>query len=196
VTLRVVALDEGALAAFRGLFEASHAPCFCRYWHFVGTKNEWLDRSAFRPEESFAEMAADVQARAAGASGLLALEATASGERAVGWMKLVPRFALPKLRSLPVYRHLDLGDERATYSIGCFLVAPEARRKGVARALVEAAPRFVRAWGGKAIEAYPRRSEVPLHDEEAWQGPEALYRSLGFAVVHDEAPYPVMRLTL
>jgi hypothetical protein len=35
-------------------------------------------------------------------------------------MKLAPRAALPKLRKLPTYRSLDLGDDAGVFSIGCF----------------------------------------------------------------------------
>ena len=100
------------------------------------------------------------------------------GGLAVGWMKLAPRALLPKLRRQGVYRALDLGDDAGVWSIGCFLVHPDHRRHGVARALVEAAPEYVRAWGGRAVEAYPHRVPHPPHDEEAWMGPESLF---GFA---------------
>jgi hypothetical protein len=69
----------------------------------------------------------------------------------------------------------------------------------VARALVEAAPEHVRAWGGQAVEAYPHRVAHALHDEQAWMGPEALFvRSVtgGWRAVHDVPPYPVYRFDL
>ena len=120
----------------------------------------------------------------------------ADEDRIVGWMKLSARAVVPKLRALPVYRSLDLGPEDTTLSIGCLLVDPRARRRGVARALVTGAETHARARGARAIEAYPRRSSEPLHDEEAWQGPEQLFRELGFAPVVDLAPYPVYRKVL
>lgn len=186
-------LSEANLPRLIALFEASHSACFCRYWHFDGTKNDWLDRCAHRPEENAAELEAAARAGAIGARGLVALDD--AGE-AIGWMKLTPRSAVPKLRALPVYRSLDLGSEETTYSVGCFVVRPDVRGRGVARALVEAAPRFARAWGARAIEAYPRRSTAPLHDEEAWQGPEGVFVAAGFEAVVDVAPYPVYRKVL
>ncbi|MBX3231607.1 MAG: GNAT family N-acetyltransferase [Labilithrix sp.] len=188
--MRVAPLDETNLAGLQALFAAAHSSCYCRWWHFGGTKNEWLDRCAHRPEENAAEQAAAVRAGEAGARGLVAIDDAGA---VVGWLKLTPRSAVRKLRSLPVYRSLDLGDEETTWSIGCLLVRPDRRRHGVARALVLAAPAFVRAGGGRAIEAYPRRADYPLSDEEAWHGHEAMYRAAGFEVVHDEPPYPVLR---
>jgi hypothetical protein len=54
----------------------------------------------------------------------------------------------------------------------------------------------VRAWGGRSIEAYPRRSQEPLHDEEVWMGTPALYTACGFVEVAGEGQYPVMRKVL
>jgi GNAT superfamily N-acetyltransferase len=178
----------------RALFERCHSPCYCRYWHFTGNKNEWLDRCAHRPEENAAELGAALRSGDPSASGLVARE-PGSGE-IVGWMKLTMRAAVPKLRSLPVYRSLPLGPEDTTFVIGCFLVDPRFRKRGVARALVAAAPGFARTRGAAAVEAYPRRSPEPLHDEEAWQGPERLFIELGWSCVHDVAPYPVYRNVL
>ena len=184
------AAGPARIDALLRLFERAASPCFCRFWSFGGTKNEWLDRCAFHADENARELAAAI------ASGEETGVVAIADDEVVGWMKLGRRSQVPKLRRLPVYRSLDLGDEETTYSIGCLLVDPAWRRKGVARAMVEAAPALVRAWGGRAIEAYPRRASSPLHDEEALLGHEQLYVDLGFRVVHDVAPYPVYRNVL
>ncbi|MDB5219132.1 MAG: Acetyltransferase [Myxococcaceae bacterium] len=180
-------LAERHLAGFAKLFEAASSSCFCRYWHFTGTKNDWLDRCANRPEENLAEQTDAVVRGDVSASGLVALVDGA----VVGWMKLAPRESVPKLTGLPVYRQLVA--EPGTWAIGCFVVDPAARRRGVARALVQGAEAHVAARGGLAIEAHPRRSTEPLHDEEAWQGPERVFVELGFTAIHDVSPYPVYR---
>ena len=181
---------EAHLPGFAALFEASSSPCFCRYWHFTGNKNEWLERGAFRPEENLAEQAEAVRRGDPSARGYVAID-RAAGDAVVGWMKVAPREAVPKLTGLPVYKQLTAGP--GTWSIGCFLVHPAARHRGVARALVEGAVGHVATWGARFLEAHPRRSTHPIHDEEAWQGPERLFVELGFEPVHDVAPYPVYR---
>jgi GNAT superfamily N-acetyltransferase len=190
--MRVVALEPELAAAWGELFDACSSSCFCRYWHFTGHRNDWLARSAHHAEANREEQLACVHRQDAEARGLLAMEAGV----ALGWMKLVPRTCVGKLTRLPVYRNLALGNADGVYVIGCLLVRPEARRRDVARRLVRAADEHVRTWGGKAIEAYPRHAELPLHDEEAWMGPEKIYRETGYTLFLGEDPYPVYRKDL
>jgi GNAT superfamily N-acetyltransferase len=190
--LRVEPLGVGNADAWAALFDACGCACFCRYWHFEGTKSEWLARSFEAVPVNCDEQLDLVRAGAIEARGLLALR----GRDAVGWAKLTPRGSLPKLRNQGAYRALSLGDDEGVWSIGCFLVRPNARRTGVSRALATAAEEWARRWGAHAIEAYPRRSEYALYDEEAWMGPESLFRQAGWTAVHDAGPYPVYRKVL
>ena len=189
--IEIEALTVARWPALEALFRACDCPCFCRFWHFEGDKNAWLARCSSEPEKNASEQLALVSRDDPSARGLLAMH---DGE-AIGWMKLSPRASLPKLRTRPVYRAVDLGSDDGVLSIGCFLVHPGARRTSVARALLEAAPRFAAQWGARAIEAYPHRTATPLGDHEAWMGPYALLRSLGFEPVAGAAdgPYPVLR---
>lgn len=167
--------------AWADLFARAESPCFCRYWHFTGDKNAWLDRCANRPDDNRAEARYE--------DALVAIE----DERVVGHLMIAPRASLPKLRKLPVYRALDLGPDEGVFSIGCMLIDREMRRHGIARALVEATTPYVRERGGKIIEAYPRRPIDELREDEAWMGPVALYSSLGFSIANEDGPYLVMR---
>jgi GNAT superfamily N-acetyltransferase len=205
LSVRIVALDASVDASVAGawqeLFEASGSTCFCRYWHFTGKKSDWLERCFQRPEENRDEQLALVRGGALEARGLVAMD----GPTAVGWMKLAPRALLPKLRQQGAYRPLDLGPDEGVWSIGCFLVRPDRRREGVARALVMAASEHLRAWNGPgtpalALEAYPRgttpEASLILHDEEAWVGTQHLFETCGFTRVAGEPAYPVMRRVL
>lgn len=177
------------------LFHEASSACFCRYWHFDGNKNAWLERLAFRPEQNEKELRDAAADEHPSARGLVAIDEADPETPIVGWMKLAPAETLPKLTKLPVYR--DLAPRPiGTWSVGCFLVSPRARKRGVSRALVLGIDRIAPAWGALAVEAYPRRSTEPLHDEEAWQGYESVFREAGFVVHHDVAPYPVYRKTL
>lgn len=186
----VEAVTRDHFARLAALFEACGSACFCRWWHFAGTKNEWIERCALRPEENRRELEEALAAGSDSARGIVAI----AGDEVVGWMKLAPRASLPKLRALPVYRAHELGTDEGVFSIGCFLVHPEHRRRGVARAMLAAAPTIVRAWSGTAIEAYPHAIDRTMYDEEAWMGPNALFEHAGFTQRGGELPYPVLRL--
>jgi GNAT superfamily N-acetyltransferase len=197
--VRIAALDETTAPAWTALFDACGCSCFCRYWHFEGTRSDWLARSVEKPEANRDEQLDLLRSGAPEGRGLLALDGDGV---AVGWMKLAPRARLPKLRRQGAYRPLDLGPDEGVWSIGCLLVRPQRRRRGVARALVLAAAAHVRAWEGPGrpcvVEAYPRGGgdDQKLHDEEAWMGTARLFERCGFARVAGESAYPVMRMTV
>lgn len=188
----MLAVEEARAEHFEklaALFDACGSACFCRYWHFTGTKNEWIERCALRPDENRRDLETALANRDDSARGLVAID----GDAIVGWMKLAPRASLPKLRRLPVYRALDLGPDDAVLSIGCFLVHPNHRKNGVARALVNHAAKIGRD-RGVAIEAYPHAIDRTMYDEEAWMGPASIFARAGFAHEAGELPYPVFRL--
>jgi len=187
-TFTVEPLSEENVEALVGLFDAAGCACFCRYFHFTGTKNEWLDRLAHNPLEGARELRASVASASSRPGGLVARDP--SGE-AVGWAKVVPLASVPKLRLQGAYRPLDLGDETTTLVVGCLLVHPAHRKSGVARALVRAAQVSAAASGAPRLLGLPRRSALPLYDEEAFAGPERVYEELGFRVLHASPAYPV-----
>lgn len=184
--MEVVAYEPRHADALVALFRACECPCYCRYWHFEGDKNGWLERCALRPEQNEAELRADAAMR-----GVVAFE----GADAIGWMKLAPRASLPKLRGRAVYRAHDLGPDDGVVSIGCILVHPAHRGRGAARALVARSLDLARESGVRAIEAYPH-AMTGLGAHEAWMGPQELFVSLGFVHAAGEMPYPVMRFTI
>ena len=191
-------LSEDNVEALVALFDASGCACFCRYFHFAGTKNEWLDRLAHDPQEGARELRASVASEQmrpspGHAGGLVALAKT-SGREALGWAKVVPLASVPKLRLQGAYRPLDLGDEAMTLVVGCLLVHPAHRKSGVARALVRGAQSSAATSGASRLLGLPRRSALPLYDEEAFAGPERVYEELGFRVLHASPAYPVYAL--
>lgn len=185
--------DAEALAR---LFERDGCPCYCRYWHFAGTNKEWEARVAFDAGRSREELVAAVRARGVEGRGLVARSAARPGE-VIGWLKLVPRPALAKLLARSPYKGLVDEGPREVQAIGCLLIDPAERRRGVARALVSAAIEQARRDGALAIEAYPRDARERVHDGELWMGPRSVYDALGFEAVRgDGGPYPVLRRAL
>jgi GNAT superfamily N-acetyltransferase len=119
------------------------------------------------------------------------------GDRIIGWSKLGQPLELSRLYGGRLYKGLACfdGDRQGVFAVGCLLVDPSVRRRGVATALVRGQVDYARALGGRMLEAFPRGA-VDVSDGEQWMGPTAVYSALGFRVVHDFAPYPVLRLDL
>jgi GNAT superfamily N-acetyltransferase len=189
--LSVEPLSADNVEALIGLFDAAGCACFCRYFHFGGSKNEWLDRLAHDPLEGARELRASVASAPSLPGGLVASARSSGSDEAVGWAKVVPLASVPKLRLQGAYRPLDLGDEATTLVVGCLLVHPAHRNSGVARALVRAAQASAATNGASRLLGLPRRSALPLYDEEAFAGPERVYEELGFRVLHASPAYPV-----
>ncbi len=185
------ALDETNASALAALFERTESGCYCSYWHFEGTTNAWLARLAFESDVNRRELFERARSSPRGV-----VARTPDGS-VIGWMKLEPASALPKAYAQRVYRGLHgLGPEReGVWTVGCFLIDPLWRRRGVARALVRAGVELARHGGANAVEALPRRAEG-VRDEELWTGPFALFASEGFSVVHEQTQYPVLRREL
>ena len=98
----------------------------------------------------------------------------------VGWVSFGPRDEYARLVASPVLQPVD--DQPVT-SVVCFVIAARARRRGVAKALLDAVISYAAEQGVETLEAYP----VDWGDKRAsgaslWRGPIALYESAGFTV--------------
>jgi GNAT superfamily N-acetyltransferase len=94
----------------------------------------------------------------------------------VGWVSVAPREEYPVLLRSPQYRPRD--DDEHVWSIVCFTVDRDARRRGVTRALLEAAVAHACRRGATSVEAYPHNTK--LSDYMGWR---KLYLTHGFEVV-------------
>lgn len=190
--VRCVRLTREYAEATAALLARDAGPCFCRYWHFSGDKNQWLARCAHEPERSRAEFLSQAEEEAL--QGVVAL--SRDGE-ALGWMKLTHSRALEKLYAQRVYRALPCfsGPRADVYAIGCFVVDQRFRRSGIARALLRSGLELARQAGARAVEAFPR-GVADVSDAELWTGPFTLFMNEGFEVVNDFRPYPVLRREL
>ncbi len=186
----VTAADAPAL---NELFRRSGCGCHCRYWHFQGDKNGWLDRLRFTPEDSARELTADLADATLGLKGVIAVE----GARVMGWMKICAAPRLAKLYAQRPYRGMpDLGADRpGVFAIGCALVDPAERRRGLTRGLLDAAVEAAQRAGATAVEAFPRDASL-LGDEELWMGPYQIFVERGFRIAQAIGQYPVLRKEL
>jgi GNAT superfamily N-acetyltransferase len=114
------------------------------------------------------------------------------GRTPVGWCSIEPRESFGRiLRS----RILEPVDGEPVWSIACFFIAKEHRRRGLSVALLEAAVRYARSRGARVVEGYPvepRRDPMP--EVFAYTGVAAAFRKAGFEEVARRSPTrPIMR---
>lgn len=158
--------------------------CYCRCF-LVPTGDEWMKAT---PEENRVVMSA--RTSAGEQQGLLAY----AGGRMVGWMHAAPLAALPYCHArMKIDRPAD-ADRVA--GVVCFVVLATHRRRGIARALLDAACARFAEEGMDALEAYPLREELAENDAENFYGPLSLYLSAGFEVVAETERRRVVRKTL
>jgi len=110
----------------------------------------------------------------------------------VGWCSVAPREEFPRLERSRLLKPVD---GQRVWSVVCFFVAKEYRRKGVAKGLLKAAVEYVNKQGGSILEGYavePKAGKMP--DLFAYHGPASLYKSVGFKeVARRSKTRPMMR---
>jgi GNAT superfamily N-acetyltransferase len=96
--------------------------------------------------------------------------------RIVGWCHAAPK---SELLDVPEPHDPKVG------AVVCFVVAPDARRTGVATALLAAALEHLRERGLREVEAYPLAEDAePAEWTQAnYVGPLGMYLKAGFTVV-------------
>jgi GNAT superfamily N-acetyltransferase len=166
--------------------------CQCAYLRLTHRDYAHTSPADRRSEHQKAIRRAFRQGRAAG---MIAYDEVG----AVGWVSFSPREEYARLVASRVLRPVD--DEEVT-SVVCFVIAPRARRQGVAAALLDAVIDYA-AEQGITLESYPvdhgaeRRAGADL-----WRGPRRLFEAAGFTVVATRQanaiahPHLIMRRTV
>lgn len=199
-TITCVAAGPEHTAGLVALFKAAESSCFCRFWHFEGTNNDWLNVCANATDENESAFKTALATGQNEARGIVAL-ARKSGEQeehVIGWLKVTPAQTMRKAYERRFYKQLPAlqGDREGVFLIGCALIHPEHRKHGVTKSLVAEAVRIApQIWGAQALEALPRRPREAVRDEELWTGPMGAFTSNGFVEVGGPEPYPVLRRT-
>jgi GNAT superfamily N-acetyltransferase len=118
----------------------------------------------------------------------------------VGWVSLGPRSDFVRLSTS---RLLAAVDDLPVWSIVCFVVARQARGRGVARALLKAAVGYATEHGAELLEAYPvdtAGSRIP--SPNAYMGTLTMFEEAGFEVAErrranrDSVERPIVRKQL
>ncbi|MBI5864424.1 MAG: GNAT family N-acetyltransferase [Planctomycetes bacterium] len=104
-----------------------------------------------------------------------------AGGEPVGWCAIAPRQTYVVLERSRVLKPVD---DRPVWSVSCYFIAREWRRRGVSVGLLQAAANFAKSRGAKLIEGYP---VVPytarMPDAFAWTGIPQTFEKAGFTEV-------------
>jgi GNAT superfamily N-acetyltransferase len=144
------------------------AKCFCMF--FMRSSSEEHDSKS--REQNRTDRSGIV--RSGKGNGLLAYRLG----RVVGWCHAAPKPQLPLLASWD-----GTMIEPRVGAVVCFMVAPDARRQGVATALLDAACEYLRGRGMTAVEAYPPPSgsdDPALWPRRNYHGPLSMFQHAGF----------------
>jgi GNAT superfamily N-acetyltransferase len=170
-------------ADFASLFgeKGACAGCWCM-WMRLPAK-EYREKGPEGRKSAIRRLAGSEEA-----PGLLAYEEN----RAVGWIAVGPREAFRRLETSRVMAPVD---ERDVWCTPCFFVARTHRRRGLTRALVEAACLWAAARGACCVEAYPVDTKGRTQAAAfIWHGVAAMFEAAGFREVARRSPMrPIMR---
>ncbi len=159
------------------------AGCWCMLWR--------LDRAEFSGQKGEGNRQAMKNLVESGETpGILAY----LGEEPVGWCSVAPRERFPGLERSRVSARID---DRPVWSITCFFIHKNYRRKGVSLALLRAAVEYVRQRGGKIVEGYPVDPKKPQPGVFVWTGLASAFRKAGFSeCARRSETRPLMRLVI
>ncbi|MGH9631072.1 MAG: GNAT family N-acetyltransferase [Bryobacteraceae bacterium] len=179
---RILPLTPDLWPAFEDLLgkKGSCSRCWCMYWR-IGP--EYRRKP---PEANKANFQAIV--RNGPPPGLLAF----IGNEAVGWCQLTPRDALPWIDRVRKVRRVD---DVPVWSISCFYIRKDQRRRGLTAALIGAAIGAARDGGAPALEAYPL--DAKLTRSTSFTGYLSAFLKAGFKIVARRVAFqPILRFDL
>ena len=110
----------------------------------------------------------------------------------IAWCSVAPRETFPALQRSRILKRVDA---EPVWSISCFFVHKDHRGKGVSTCLAAAAVDYVKANGGRLVEAYPvepKKDRMP--PAFAWTGLAAAFKKAGFSeCARRSKTRPIMR---
>jgi GNAT superfamily N-acetyltransferase len=154
--------------------------CWCMYWKLRG--------KAF--SENTGSGTRQMHKSIVDAKVITGLLAYADGYP-VGWVAVEPRSAYPKLAHSHVLTPVD---DKPVWSVTCFFVVKDYRRKGVTVELLKAAVEYARQSGGKIVEGYPIDAPKDMPAPFVYTGTASAFQHAGFKEVARNSPTrPIFR---
>jgi GNAT superfamily N-acetyltransferase len=113
----------------------------------------------------------------------------------VGWCAVAPREAYSYFERTRILQPVD---DTPVWSVTCFFIHKNHRRKGLTVQLLRAAVGYVKERGGQVVEGYPvepKSDNMPV--VFAWTGMASAFREAGFKeVARRSEGRPIMRLEI
>jgi len=170
--------DVVALAGANGFYSG----CWCAWW--LTTSKTFDQLGAVGRRDVLERLVHDAD----DPPGLLAYR---DGEP-VGWVALGPRERYGRLQRSPKLRPVD--DEPA-WVVTCFVVRRDQRRRGVSKALLDAAVAFARDRGAALLEGVPIDTDASARRgaAELYTGVLSTFESVGFVEIARRGGRPIVR---
>jgi GNAT superfamily N-acetyltransferase len=181
MTLTIRPLTPELWPALEDLFGPHGAcnGCWCMYWR-IGSA--YTQRPREKNKADFRKVV-----RKGPPPGLLAFD----GDVAVGWCQVTPRTEVPRLDTARFTKRVD---DKPVWSLSCFYVRRGHRRKGVTRALIDAAIKTAKRAKARALEVYPVDTKVQTSTTNLYTGVASTLARAGFKTVARPAAHrPIMR---
>ena len=158
--------------------------CWCMYWRL--TRTQFYEQQG---ELNHRNIQALVDS--GNIPGILAY----SGDEPIGWCSIAPREEFPTLGRSRILKPVD---DQPVWSVVCFFVARNQRRKGVTVDLLKAAIDFARLNGARIVEGYPvepKTGKAPV--VFIYTGVLSAFKQAGFSeVLRRSETRPIMRYYL
>lgn len=144
--------------------------CWCMVWRLP--RGQWEKGKTGGNRRAFHKLVAG-----GACPGILAY----AGDDPVGWCAIAPRADYPGLARSRVLQPVD---EQPVWSVSCFFIQKDHRRKGLSVRLLKAAARFAADHGARIVEGYPTdSSQADMPGAWAWTGLAAAFLKAGFKEV-------------
>jgi GNAT superfamily N-acetyltransferase len=162
---------------------AGWAGCYCYFFRIACGDDVWCARSSEENRE-----ASRGEILEGKLTGFLAYR----GSTPVAFCHAGPKAGFPRLAADSRY----LTEETAaTYSIVCFIVKREERKKGIATAFLRRLVAEAEGKGFAFLESYPS-AKNPATDADNYRGPESMYRKFGFSPFRETGGVRIFRKVL
>ena len=176
-------VTPGRWQDFESLFGEKGAcgGCWCMWWRL--SSSEFTKQKGDKNREAIKKIIHSGQV-----PGILAYHK----ERAVAWCSFGPREHFPRLENSRILRRIDAQN---VWSIVCFFIAKDYRKKGLSEKLLRAVIQHASQKGAKIIEGYPvEPKKAKTADVFVYTGLASTFRKVGFKeVARRSETRPIMR---